>query len=92
VVALLKGKSGAAYKITVSYAMQRPYCLYFAAYGTEGSFESGRTDQSEVFYQVEYDTGSLLVCANWTRHIVITPISISPAATERASTTCCSTS
>ncbi len=49
-VALLKGESGAAYKITVSYVMERVYCLYFSVYGSEGTFETGRTDQSQVFY------------------------------------------
>jgi predicted dehydrogenase len=50
-VAILKGASGAAYKVTVSYTMRRPYCLYFSLYGSEGSFEGGRTDQSQVFYE-----------------------------------------
>jgi predicted dehydrogenase len=51
VVVLLKGVSGAAYKITVSYAMVRPYCLYFSLYGSEGSFEGGRIHQHEMFFQ-----------------------------------------
>lgn len=50
-IAVLKGMSGAAYKITVSYVMERPYCLYFSLYGSEGTFEGGRTNQSQVFYQ-----------------------------------------
>lgn len=50
-VALLKGESGAAYKVTVSYDMARPYGLYFSLYGSEGSFEGGRYDQEKVYYQ-----------------------------------------
>jgi len=49
-VCLLKSRRGAAYKITVSYAMTRPYCLYFSLYGDKGSFEGGRVDQSETFF------------------------------------------
>lgn len=56
-VALLTGESGAAYKVTVSYAMHRPYCLYFSLYGSEGSFEGGRTDQEQVFYQTRAEEG-----------------------------------
>lgn len=40
--ALFKAASGAVAKITVSYGMQRPYCLYYSVYGTEGSFERTR--------------------------------------------------
>jgi predicted dehydrogenase len=50
-VAIMKGESGAAYKITVSYDMVRPYCLYFSLYGSGGTFEGGRTNQLEVFYE-----------------------------------------
>jgi predicted dehydrogenase len=49
-VCLLKAKSGAAHKITVSYDMVRPYCLYFSLYGDKGSFEGGRVDQNETFF------------------------------------------
>jgi predicted dehydrogenase len=59
-VALLRGESGAAYKITVSYEMVRPYSLYFSLYGTNGSFEGNRIDQSQVVFQsdkIPYMTG-----------------------------------
>ncbi len=49
-VCLLRGASGAAYKITVSYAMARPYALYFSLYGDRGTFEGGRVNQEETFY------------------------------------------
>lgn len=55
-IAILKGVRGAAYKVTVSYVMERPYCLYFSLYGSEGTFEGGRTDQSQVFYQSKKET------------------------------------
>jgi predicted dehydrogenase len=41
-VALFKADSGAVCKITVSYGMQRPYCLYYSVYGNDGSFERSR--------------------------------------------------
>jgi predicted dehydrogenase len=59
-VALLKGASGAAYKVTVSYEMVRPYCLYFSLYGSQGSFEGNRIEQSQVLFQsdkIPYMTG-----------------------------------
>jgi predicted dehydrogenase len=40
--ALFKADSGAVAKVTVSYGMMRPYCLYYSVYGTEGSFERTR--------------------------------------------------
>lgn len=40
--ALLQSDHGAVCKITVSYGMQRPYCLYFGVYGRDGSFERSR--------------------------------------------------
>jgi predicted dehydrogenase len=55
-IAVLKGVSGAAYKVTVSYVMERPYCLYFSLYGSEGTFEGGRTNQSKVFYQSKQES------------------------------------
>lgn len=55
VVATLRGASGAVYKVTVSYAMRRPYCLYFSLYGDRGSFEGGRTDQEAMFFQTQAD-------------------------------------
>jgi predicted dehydrogenase len=71
VVVLLKGVSGAAYKITVSYAMVRPYCLYFSLYGSEGSFEGGRTNQNQMFFQSrkqEADGLQGLDSPYWTHH------------------------
>jgi predicted dehydrogenase len=44
--ALFKTDNGAVAKVTVSYGMARPYCLYYAVYGTEGSFERSR-DQGD---------------------------------------------
>lgn len=41
-VAIFQTASGATAKITVSYAMARPYCLYFSVYGTQGTFERTR--------------------------------------------------
>jgi predicted dehydrogenase len=40
--ALFKADSGAVAKVTVSYGMARPYCLYYSVYGTDGSFERTR--------------------------------------------------
>ncbi len=40
--ALFKAENGAVAKVTVSYGMVRPYCLYYSVYGTEGSFERTR--------------------------------------------------
>ena len=40
--ALFKAESGAVAKVTVSYGMERPYCLYYSVYGSEGSFERTR--------------------------------------------------
>jgi len=44
-VATFKADNGAVAKVTVSYGMIRPYCLYYSVYGSEGSFERTR-DQS----------------------------------------------
>jgi predicted dehydrogenase len=41
-VAIFKADNGAAAKVTVWYAMARPYCLYFSVYGTQASFERER--------------------------------------------------
>jgi predicted dehydrogenase len=41
-VAIYQADNGSTAKITTSYAMQRPYCLYFSVYGSEGSFERTR--------------------------------------------------
>jgi predicted dehydrogenase len=41
-VALFTAPGGVLVKITVSYGMWRPYCLYFSASGADGSFEASR--------------------------------------------------
>lgn len=41
-VALYRSRDGVLAKITVSYGMHRPYCLYYSCYGTDGSFEASR--------------------------------------------------
>lgn len=40
--ALFKADNGGVAKVTVSYGMVRPYCLYYSVYGSEGSFERTR--------------------------------------------------
>lgn len=41
-VALFKTSNGGVAKVTVSYGMARPYCLYYGVYGSQGSFERSR--------------------------------------------------
>jgi predicted dehydrogenase len=41
-VAIFKTHTGGLAKVTVSYGMVRPYCLYYAVYGSEGTFERTR--------------------------------------------------
>jgi predicted dehydrogenase len=41
-VALFKTDNGGVAKVTVSYGMMRPYCLYYSVYGAEGTFERTR--------------------------------------------------
>lgn len=41
-VALFKANTGAVAKVTVSYGMVRPYCLYYSVYGAQGTFERSR--------------------------------------------------
>lgn len=52
--ALLKLDNGGVAKITVSYGMQRPYCLYFSVYGSHGSFERERDQGSPMQDTVNY--------------------------------------
>jgi predicted dehydrogenase len=40
--ALFQADNGAVAKVTVSYGMARPYCLYYSVYGSAGSFERTR--------------------------------------------------
>ncbi len=47
-VALFKTDNGGVAKITVSYGMMRPYCLYYSVYGPEGSFERTRDQGGAV--------------------------------------------
>lgn len=53
-VALFKADTGAVAKVTVSYGMMRPYCLYYSVYGSEGTFErcrdQGRGSEDTVNY------------------------------------------
>lgn len=44
-VAIYQATNGATAKITTSYAMVRPYCLYFSVYGSEGTFERTRLQE-----------------------------------------------
>lgn len=41
-VSLFKTNTGAVAKVTVSYGMARPYCLYYSVYGSNGTFERTR--------------------------------------------------
>jgi 2-hydroxy-4-carboxymuconate semialdehyde hemiacetal dehydrogenase len=45
-VAIFQASNGSSAKITVSYGMARPYCLYYSVYGSEGTFERQR-DQGD---------------------------------------------
>lgn len=47
-VALFKTSNGGIAKVTVSYGMKRPYCLYYAVYGSDGSFERTRDQGGSV--------------------------------------------
>ncbi|NJN84650.1 MAG: hypothetical protein HC802_21760 [Caldilineaceae bacterium] len=47
-VAIFKTDNGGAAKVTVSYGMMRPYCLYYSVYGAEGSFERTRDQGGAV--------------------------------------------
>jgi predicted dehydrogenase len=47
-VAIFKTDNGGVAKITVSYGMMRPYCLYYSVYGAEGSFERTRDQGGAV--------------------------------------------
>ena len=53
-VALLKADNGGVAKITVSYGMARPYCLYFSVYGDHGTFERERDQGSPMQDTVNY--------------------------------------
>jgi len=53
-VALFKANTGAVAKVTVSYGMVRPYCLYYAVYGTEATFERTRDQGGAVDDTVNY--------------------------------------
>jgi predicted dehydrogenase len=53
-VALFKADNGAVARVTVSYGMARPYCLYFSVYGTEGTFERTRDQGSATGDTVNY--------------------------------------
>ncbi|RIK36763.1 MAG: hypothetical protein DCC55_26325 [Chloroflexi bacterium] len=53
-VAIFKTDNGGAAKITVSYGMMRPYCLYYSVYGAEGAFERTRDQGSAVQETTNY--------------------------------------
>lgn len=53
-VAIFKTDNGGAAKITVSYGMVRPYCLYYSVYGSEGSFERTRDQGGAVQETTNY--------------------------------------
>lgn len=53
-VAILRADNGAVAKITVSYGMVRPYCLYYAVYGTAGSFERTRIQGRPLEETINY--------------------------------------
>lgn len=62
-VALFKTSTGAVAKVTVSYGMVRPYCLYYAVYGSQGTFErsrdqSGATDDTVNFIYHNHLSGA----------------------------------
>jgi predicted dehydrogenase len=53
-VALFKADTGAVARVTVSYGMARPYCLYFSVYGSEGTFERSRDQGGATEDTVNY--------------------------------------
>lgn len=59
--ALFTAPGGIIVKVTVSYGMWRPYCLYFSASGTDGSFEASRDtpqDEGRIFLKrIRHQTG-----------------------------------
>lgn len=62
-VALFKADTGAVAKVTVSYGMVRPYCLYYSVYGSNGTFErsrdqGGATDDTVNFLYQNHLSGA----------------------------------
>ena len=53
-VAIFKATNGAAAKVTVSYGMVRPYCLYYSVYGGAGSFERTRDQGGAIEDTINY--------------------------------------
>jgi predicted dehydrogenase len=53
-VAIFKAAGGAVAKVTVSYGMVRPYCLYYSVYGSAGSFERTRDQGGAVEDTINY--------------------------------------
>ncbi|MBM3262082.1 MAG: Gfo/Idh/MocA family oxidoreductase [candidate division Zixibacteria bacterium] len=49
-IALLKGASGLLSKVETSYAMTRPYCLYFNLFGDRGTFETSRQAFEGIYF------------------------------------------
>jgi predicted dehydrogenase len=52
-VAIYQASNGATAKVTTSYGMERPYCLYYSVYGSDGSFERQR-DQGDGDMTINY--------------------------------------
>lgn len=53
-IALFKTDNGGVAKVTISYGMMRPYCLYYSVYGSEGSFERTRDQGGAVQETTNY--------------------------------------
>jgi predicted dehydrogenase len=49
-VALLRNADGQTCKIETSYVMNRPYLLYFNLFGSQGTFETSRTEPAGLFF------------------------------------------
>jgi predicted dehydrogenase len=82
-VALFRTAGGAVAKVTVSYGMARPYCLYYSVYGSEGSFERSRDQGDPSGETVNYYAHSRL---SGTRRLipVTLPNFANPRLTRRA--------
>jgi predicted dehydrogenase len=49
-VALLRNAEGRTCKIETSYVLHRPYLLYFNLFGSQGTFETSRTEPAGLFF------------------------------------------
>ena len=66
-VALFKAGNGAAAKVTVSYGMVRPYCLYYSVYGSAGSFERTRDQGGAVEDTINYHYHDRIACLRFAK-------------------------